>query len=436
MQATSRAAILFGAGVPFTIVVLLIDPGWWSLGFGYLGFATTITLFDILMGAPARQTKIDFQCPTAIQMGTDNEVVASLSLANSPRPFWFECLLEISGPAAPIERAIFPLDQNGELNVPFTITAEKRGVVTVTRLWIRSYGPWGLVAFRRVISVETEIPVIPDVSKVWMTALQFLNSDSPIGMIPYGDQGDGSEFDALREYVPGLDHRSIDWKRSARHRQLVCKEFRTEKNNNIVIGFDCGRLMSEPVMGMPRLDHAVNAGLILAYACLRNGDKVGVHSFGARTMSYTQPISGVHSFHRVQHTCSEITYTSDETNFTLGLADLSQRLNRRSLVILQTDFVDTITAELMIENIGRLARRHLVLFVCTINPDLKTMAEAPPASTIEMTRAVLAQDIIRERRIVIERLQRLGVLCLEVPVGALGTALVNRYIMIKRRELI
>ena len=73
-------------------------------------------------------------------------------------------------------------------------------------------------------------------------------------------KGEGAEFEALREYVPGLDSRFIDWKHSARHRKLLCKEFRTERNHQVIMAFDTGYLMLEPVEGITRLDHAINAG--------------------------------------------------------------------------------------------------------------------------------------------------------------------------------
>jgi uncharacterized protein (DUF58 family) len=79
--------------------------------------------------------------------------------------------------------------------------------------------------------------------------------------------GDGSEFEALREFVPGLDHRAIDWKASARHRKLLCQEFRAERNHQVVLAVDGGQLMAEPVGGVPKLDHAINAAILLGWFC-------------------------------------------------------------------------------------------------------------------------------------------------------------------------
>ncbi len=85
---------------------------------------------------------------------------------------------------------------------------------------------------------------------------------------------------------PGLDSRFIDWKHSARHRKLLCKEFRTERNHQIVMAFDTGYLMLEPVDGITRLDHAINAGLMLAWVSLQGGDLVGTYGFDAAVRQY------------------------------------------------------------------------------------------------------------------------------------------------------
>ena len=63
-----------------------------------------------------------------------------------------------------------------------------------------------------------------------------------------------------------------------------------------------------------------------------------------------------------------------------------------------TDFVDAVTAELMLDNVGRLVRRHLVLFVALSDPDLLAMAAAPPDGTRALHRAVVASELLARPR--------------------------------------
>ena len=142
------------------------------------------------------------------------------------------------------------------------------------------------------------------------------------------------------------------------------------------------------------------------------------------------------SFAALQRQTASLDYSTGETNFTLGLMSLATRLRRRTLVVLITDFVDTVTAEIMVENLSRLASRHLVLCITLKDPGLIASAEQAPRSSEALSRAVVASDLLREREVVLLRLRRLGIHCIDAPVGSVSTELINRYMEIKRRELV
>src|SRR5258708_40360879 len=125
--------------------------------------------------------------------------------------------------------------------------------------------------------------------------------------------------------MPGLRRGFIDWKPWARHRKFLCKEFRKEHNHQVIMAFDTGYLMLEPVEGLTRLDHAINAGLVLAWVSLQGGDLVGTYGFDAKVRQYVGPQRGISSFPRIQRATAELDYQHQETNFTLGLPALNPR---------------------------------------------------------------------------------------------------------------
>jgi uncharacterized protein (DUF58 family) len=142
------------------------------------------------------------------------------------------------------------------------------------------------------------------------------------------------------------------------------------------------------------------------------------------------------TFPRLQRLTADLDYGRAETNFTLGLANLATRLRRRSLIILLTDFVDVVTAGLMLDNIGRVASKHLVVFVALRDPHLGRLAGAEPGSVGALHKAVVAGEFAREREAVLGRLRRMGVHCIDSPPDRLSMSLLNRYLDIVRRELI
>ena len=133
---------------------------------------------------------------------------------------------------------------------------------------------------------------------------------------------------------------------------------------------------------------------------------------------------------------SKVDYSDRETNYTLGLTSIAQRLSRRSLIVVLTDFVDTVSAELMVENLDRLSRRHLVIFVALQDPGLAATADRQPATLLDLNRAVVAGGLLRDREVVLKRLRRLGIYPIDADPAAVSPRLINTYLDIKRRERI
>jgi uncharacterized protein (DUF58 family) len=436
MRPTPRAVLMFAAAVPLSLVLVIVDPALWPFGAGLLVLAILATGMDAILATPVHGLAIDVTPPTVLYVGDAEDLVLSISVAADRRPVAAEIVCDVGDILETPNSPVVAVPAGARVDAGLPLRPLRRGTAAVERLWVRWHGPFGLTSRQVVRPLDVAIPVVANVRAVRQAAIAFTSRDAPFGVKSQPQAGEGSEFEALREYVPGLDPRAIDWKHSARHRALICKEFRTERNHQIVLAVDTGHLMNESLDGIPKLDHAINASLLLAYASLRHGDRVGLFGFDSRVRLAMSPVSGVGGFERLRRAAAGLDYHTDETNYALGLTRLTANLNRRSLIILHTDFVDTITAELMIDNLRLLGRRHLVLFVVLSEPELGAMAHASPTGVAALTRAVIADDFLRERRVVLERLRRLGIHCLEAPGASLGVDLVNRYLDIKRHELI
>ncbi len=434
MQATKRALLLYALGVPVALAFVLWREDLWPLGAAFLGAALLLTAADAWLCPSSNALHVVTKPPPTIYVGTEGVLEVKLLPAGLRTALRGEAVCDFGtnlAPAPPRRLDVRP-GQAEDFTVP--LRPLRRGLARIDRLWLRWPGPLGLVMRIATRPLQVDVPVVPNIGAVKDAALRFSARDALFGIKVQYQQGTGSEFDALRDYMPGFDHRSIDWKHSARHRKLVCKEYRTERNHQIVLAIDTGQLMSEPIDGIPKIDHAINAALMLSYFSLRSGDQVGLVGFDARVRKYLPPQAGAHTFPRLQRAFADLDYHSEETNFTLALADVMARLARRSLIVLMTDFVDTVTAELMIENLQRLAARHLVLFVSLRDPSMATAIRAQPRNLGDVARTVVADDLLNERRRVIERLRRLGVHCLDVPSKSVGIGMLNRYLAIKERD--
>ena len=429
---TRRAAIALGVAAPAALAAALVVPAWWLLGVAWLGAVLAAFGIDAL-GLFGRPPSARLRCPKVLHVG---EREAATLVLHGPPGTVVDALVDVEGPVRPIATVRVRTAGAVPAEVPIPLAAVRRGTVRVPRVWLRTQGRLRLASRTLRIPLDNTVAVVPNIAAVRRQALAFSASDAPLGAKPQYQKGSGTEFEALRDYAAGLDNRAIDWKHSARHRKLVCKEFQTERNHHVVLALDTGRLMNEPVGGVPKLDHACTALLLLAYVSLKAGDRVGLAAFDARPRAFLAPSGGMATMTRAQTAFAALDYNLEETNFTLALTDLSARLTRRALIVIVTDFVDTVSAELMVANLGRLARRHLVLFVVPAERSLARRFAADLGGMADVSRAVVAHDLLRERRAVFARLARLGALCVEAPLERLGTALVNRYLAIKARDLI
>jgi uncharacterized protein (DUF58 family) len=163
---------------------------------------------------------------------------------------------------------------------------------------------------------------------------------------------------------------------------------------------------------------------------------VGFFAFDSRPRASSAPISGARAFAMLQRVAAGIDYSDNETNYTLALSTLASGLSRRSLVIVFTEFADTISAELMLAALGPLLKRHIVLFVVLRDEELEGFTAAEPVEADDVSRAVTAAALLRERELVLTRLRHLGVHVVEAAANQAGPALVQAYLDIKRRSLI
>lgn len=433
MRPTGKALKLAALGVALAVVPLVV-PGaglLWILFWAGFGL---VWVYDGARCPRPEALDVTVDAPEQVFMGTVAEMEIVLSLPTPPVPA--DVKVDLEEPLEPVPPVAVTVSAEPTV-VPIPLHARRRGTARLQTLWVRWESPWGLVRRTVDLPLERSVRAVPDVGFVRAAAVRFFDvREAHIGTKIERYAGEGSEFESMRDWLPGLSRRSIDWKSSARHTRLLAREMRAERNHQLILALDTGRLMAEPVDGAPLLDHAIHAALTLAYVSLRHGDRVGLYPFAARPGVLTPPRGGVSTFRSLLRRSGELAYETDETNYTWALTELSSQLRRRCLVVVFTDFVDGVTADLMVDHLARLGRRHVVVFVTLRDPTLTAVRDAEPTRPMDVERAVMAEALVREREVTLARLRREGVFALDAPPRRVGPPLLDRYLEIKRRERI
>lgn len=432
---TSRAAWIIAALAPLALLVAAASPGAWVTAPAAALTLVVLVVLDGFVAGSAERHEVIAPADTEVGRPCAIQVHARLrGRAGLPEAaLEFDPRLGLAGRA---DLRLLRGEESGVFSGAIEVVPERRGTAGVTRLWLRWTGPLGLGARQVLQPLETEIRIWPDLSPVRSRELQTFLRNERSGLIARRIRGEGTQFEALSEYEAGMDRRRIDWKASARHNHLYARENESERNNQIVFAFDCGQAMCEPVDGLPRIDRAVSAALTCAYVALKGGDRTALFGFASRPRVMTPFVSETGGFARLQSAAAALDYEPVEPNFTLALATLAARLQRRSLIVLFSDFTDPTAAELMVESISRLIRNHLVLFVTLADSELESLMEQQPDDIATLARSVTADTLARQRRLVLQRLRQMGVDVIEAPWESVGFELIDRYLAIRAREAI
>jgi uncharacterized protein (DUF58 family) len=330
--------------------------------------------------------------------------------------------------------------QGSTLELALTAHAQRRGEVElppVVVAWTR----WGLVERIAAVGASVVVAVLPDLTAVRrlrhrLDAL-FLRG---MGTRLAPRVGQGREFDRLREYVQGDDFRHLAWKASARRGQLIVREFRVERSQDVLLCVDAGHRMAARVAGpdgwLTRTDHAVNAAVLTAWLCNRCEDRVGLLSFAAEVDQGIGQGRGAAHLAALTAFATGIGERWLHTDYRALAAHLRRRLRHRTLVLIATvlpepgDHADLLVAVRM------LVPRHLPLVLVLTDPVLEAAAASQPDDRAELCRTLVAADLVDGRRQLVRELRQLGALVIETTPEDLGVQAINGYLEVKRRQLL
>ena len=434
---SARTLALAAIAAPVALVIAASAPEAWTIAPAAAAALLVLVLLDGLLAGNLLDVRVI--APADCEIGSGVELTVLTDIGGRTGRGAPEAALGFDPRLGPGGRGQCRLSldaASGSWSGKIELAPNRRGTATIARLWLRWPGPLGLAHRQHSRPLDRQLRIWPDLSPVRSPLLQTFLRDAQFGIIARRIRGEGTQFEALSEYEPGMDRRRIDWKSSARQTRLLARENESERNNQIVFAFDCGQAMCEPVDGLPRIDRAVSAALTASYVALKGGDRVALFGFARRPELFTPFLADAREFHRLQAAAAALDYHAEEPNFTRALAALSARLKRRSLVVLFSDFTDPTSAELMIESVGRLVQRHLVLFVTLEDTELGALAAATPTTVAALAAAVTADTLARQRAVVLQRLRRMGVDVIEAPWQAITYALIDRYLEVKRAEAI
>lgn len=248
--------------------------------------------------------------------------------------------------------------------------------------------------------------------------------------------GKGRDFDRLRDYVRDDDYRDIAWKASARHGRLIVREFRMERSQEVLLCLDHGHRMAARVEQITRLDHAVNAAVLISYICNRMEDKIGILSFDTAVDKGLPSQRGAAHLRAITAYVSQLAAEYRHTDYLALAASLRRRLHHRTLILILTVLPQREERFDLLRAVDMLAPQHLPLFVVLTDRDLRAQADLLPATRDELSRTLVARDLWLGHTELTRELRSRGAMVVDSTAVDWGVDAVNAYIEVKRRQML
>jgi uncharacterized protein (DUF58 family) len=337
------------------------------------------------------------------------------------------------------DRRVLPgvFDGEGLLHVEYTVEPPHRGAYRFGAVDLRCWRPGGWLIRQVRIKADEAAAVYPDVLAIKRYELMLRRGMRIMaGLRRARPPGATTAFAGLRDYLPGDEVRRINWKATARRDSPVVMEVEAERGQQAIIAIDCGRLMTAPAGLLSKLDHAVNAALLLAWVAQSQGDKVGMLTFSDGVRRFVAPQRGPAQVTQLNRVLYDVKPEYTEPDFAEAFSHIALRVSRRSLVIVLTDVLDPEASRDLVGHAIRLSHRHLVMVVAMSDPEVLAARNAPIERVSRAYEWAAAEELLSARRASFEQLRQGGVLGLDVEAGQLSPSLVERYLELKERALL
>ena len=327
------------------------------------------------------------------------------------------------------------LTGGGSTEVSTTLVPTRRGDRRTDRVTARSLGPAGPGRPAGHAAAPGTVRVLPPFHSrkhlpSRLARLRELDGRSAVRV-----RGQGTEFDSLREYVRGDDVRSIDWRASARTKDVVVRTWQPERDRRVVIVLDTGRTSAGRVGDIPRLDSAMDAALLLAALAARAGDRIDFVAGDRTVRARTKGRHGNDVLAALQDTMAELEPVLAETSWHALVGALDGLGRHRALVVLLTPLEPSAVEQGLLPLVGPLTARHKVVVASVRDPALARIAAGRSDATATY-HAAAAEQAIAHRDRTARLLAALGVDVLDEDADRLPVVLADHYLSLKARGLL
>ncbi|MDT3696873.1 MAG: DUF58 domain-containing protein [Ignavibacterium sp.] len=248
--------------------------------------------------------------------------------------------------------------------------------------------------------------------------------------------GHSMEFEQIKDYVRGDDYRTINWKATARKRQLMVNHYVDERAQQIYSIIDMGRTMKMPFNKMSLLDYAINTSLVISNIALLKQDKAGIVTFNSKVNSMLPAERNSVQMKKILDLLykQETDYLESDYERLAGV--IRTKIKQRSLLLFFTNFETANSLKRQLPYFNSLAKSHLLIVIFFFNVGLDELLYGKAKSLDEIYHKTIAEKFAYEKRVIRKELALLGIQSILTTPQKLSINTINKYLELKARAMI
>jgi len=436
---TARLAVV----VALSAVVVLLSPVP-LVGFALVEAAIVVVgVIDWALGVRPGAVPVERHVPGVIPLDGEAEVVwrvgnpARRSGRSGSRRPGRRLRVALADELAPSLR---PSSRRARLVVPASgwssakalLRPSRRGRFVLSEIVVRVSGPLGLVDRQGARQLPAVVRVYPPFKSRKEAELRIDRARIlEVGLRSAAGRGGGTEFDSLRDYSVDDEFRRIDWAATGRSGRPIVRTYRAERNQTVLLLLDSGRTMAGRVAEVPRLDHAMDAVMMLTAVATRLGDRAGLVAFDRRVRAVVPPGHSHDQLSRVTEAMYALEPELAESDYRGAFAETLVRFRRRALLVVFTELADQAVTETLLPALPLVARTHLLVVASVADPEVAAWAQSAPSDAGMAFRKAAAVAARTERARTVARLRGLGATVVDAEPGRLAPLLADAYLRVK-----
>lgn len=329
------------------------------------------------------------------------------------------------------------IDTGANTFFQYTLEPKERGEYHFGGLNIYASSPLGLVSKRFTFQKDTVLASYPSFIHLRKYELMALQSEFLMGGIKrIRKLGHTMEFEQIKEYVPGDDIRTINWKATSKANRLMVNQFQDERSQRIFMLIDKGRTMKMPFNGLSLLDYSINAAMALSHIILRKGDRAGMMTFSKKAENKIAADNKSGQLKKISEALYNIKTDFFESDFNRLYQDVKYSINQRSLILLFTNFETLDGLNRQLKYLRGIAKNHLLVVVFFKNSELQTLINKNPENMQGIYDEIVAEKFEFEKKLIIQELRKYGIYTVYTLPENLNIDVINKYLEIKARGIL